>query len=103
MDSSTLPLAGCPQFAAPAEITDRSVLESTLDPRGPGLPVRARAASIDVVRLYPGAVGELLAREMASWGEFGHRFGGDRLLARLVEHVERGAGALRPPRPSRSG
>ena len=61
------------------------------------LPVRARAASIDAVRLYPGAVGELLARELSSWGEFGHRFGGDRLVARLVEHVE----GTRPPAPQR--
>lgn len=62
-----------------------------------GLPVRARAASIDAVRLYPNAVGELLAREMSSWGEFGYRFGGDRLVARLVEHVE----GSRPPGPHR--
>ncbi len=64
-----------------------------------GLPVRARAASIDAARLYPGAVGELLAREMSSWGGFGYRFGGDRLVARLVEHVEH-IGGFGPPQPT---
>ena len=32
VDSSTLQLAGCPQCLAPAEITDRFVLESTSGP-----------------------------------------------------------------------
>jgi hypothetical protein len=32
MDSSTLQLVGCPQCPAPAEITDRFVLESTSGP-----------------------------------------------------------------------
>ena len=49
--------------------------------------MRLRAAAFRVTRLYPGPVGELLARELLSWEEFGYRLGGGRLMMRLVEHV----------------
>jgi hypothetical protein len=32
-------------------------------------------------------VGELIARELLSWDEFGHLLGGNRMIMRLVEHV----------------
>jgi hypothetical protein len=68
------------------------------------LPARARAASHAALRLYPGAVGELLARELSAWGEFGHRFGGHELVARLIAHLDEVGAArerlepLGPPR-----
>ena len=67
------------------------------------LPARAGAASHAALRLYPGAVGELLARELSAWGEFGHRFGGHDLVAHLITHLdERGAAAREGPTlPSR--
>ena len=52
------------------------------------LPARARAASHGALRLYPGAVGELLARELSAWGEFGHRFGSHELVTRLITHLD---------------
>jgi hypothetical protein len=55
---------------------------------GPELPARARTASHAALRLYPGAIGELLARELSSWAEFGHRLGDDWLIARLVNHLD---------------
>ena len=38
--------------------------------------------------LYPGAVGELLAREFEAWAEFGHRLAGDGLLLRVARDLE---------------
>jgi hypothetical protein len=62
------------------------------------LPTQARAASHAALRLYPGAVGELLARELSVWAEFGHRFGGHNLVAHLITHLdERGAAARERP------
>jgi hypothetical protein len=62
------------------------------------LPARAHAASEAALGLYPGAVGELLARELSAWGEFGHRFGGHDLVALLIAHLdERGAVARERP------
>jgi hypothetical protein len=67
------------------------------------LPVRARTASDSAQRLYPGAIGELLARELLSWGEFGHRLGSHELVARLVDHLDEldaGRGSISPPPPA---
>jgi hypothetical protein len=61
------------------------------------LPARARAASHAALRLYPGVVGEFLARELSAWGEFGHRFGGHELVTRLIIHLECGAAARERP------
>jgi hypothetical protein len=54
----------------------------------PTLPSRARAASHAALWAYPGAIGELLAYELSSWGEFGHRFGSHELVAGLVDHID---------------
>ena len=46
-----------------------------------------RAAAFRARLVYPGPAGELIARELLSWDEFGHRLGGSRMIMRLVEHV----------------
>ena len=48
---------------------------------------RLRAAAFRARLVYPGPVGELIARELLSWDEFGHLLGGNRMIMRLVEHV----------------
>ncbi|QJY47104.1 hypothetical protein [Pseudonocardia broussonetiae] len=53
---------------------------------------RCLAAAHRARRTYPGPLGELVARELTSYAEFGHRFG-DGLIPRLVaavlsEHVD---------------
>ena len=54
---------------------------------------RIRAAAHHAARAYPGAVGELLARELTAHAEFGYRFTRDGLLTRLAAQV------LRTPAP----
>lgn len=49
--------------------------------------MRLRAAAFRATRLYPGPVGELVARELLTWEEFGYRLGGNQLVMRLVDHV----------------
>lgn len=51
-------------------------------------PERARclAAAHHARRTYPGPLGELVARELTSYADFGHRFG-DGLIPRLVAAV----------------
>ena len=48
---------------------------------------RLRAAAFRARLVYPGPVGELIARELLSWDEFGHLLGGNRMIMRLVGHV----------------
>jgi hypothetical protein len=48
---------------------------------------RTHAAAFRARLVYPGPVGELIARELLSWVEFGHRLGGNRMIMSLVEHV----------------
>lgn len=48
---------------------------------------RYRAAAHHAKRAYPGAVGELLSREILSWEEFGYRLGGEALMAQVVADV----------------
>jgi hypothetical protein len=48
---------------------------------------RYRAAA-DYARLrYPGAVGELIHRELRAYAEFGHRFARDALVPRLAADI----------------
>jgi hypothetical protein len=65
-----------------------------------GSRTRLRAAAFRASLVYPGPVGELIAQELLSWDEFGHRLGGTRMIMALVEHVLRtpAAGAGSPPR-----
>ncbi len=53
--------------------------------------MRMRSAAFAAKRLYPGPVGELVAKELAAWEEFGYRLDDHGLVARLVEHL------LKPP------
>ena len=46
-----------------------------------------RAAAFRARLVYPGPAGELLARELLSWDEFGHRLGGNRMIMKVVGHV----------------
>lgn len=48
--------------------------------------MRVRAAAARAPKLYPGPVGELIARELDSWAELGYRVGPG-LTARLCDHV----------------
>lgn len=49
--------------------------------------MKVRAAAFRATRIYPGAVGELLARELLSLEEFGFRFDKHGLTARLVDEI----------------
>lgn len=49
---------------------------------------RIRQAAIRAPRVFPGAVGELVAGELFMWELFGYRLGGGGLVMRLVEQIE---------------
>lgn len=49
--------------------------------------VRLAAARRRATAVYPGPVGELLARELDAWGAVGNRFGSGELIVRLVDHI----------------
>jgi hypothetical protein len=69
----------------------------TMDPRSR---TWLRAAAFRARHVYPGPVGELIARELLSWDEFGHRLGSNQMIMKLVEHVlwTPAAGPSTPPR-----
>jgi hypothetical protein len=50
---------------------------------------RLRAAAAYASRVFPGAVGEVLARELAAHADLGHRFGRDGLIDRLATEILR--------------
>jgi len=49
--------------------------------------MRMRAAAFRVTRLLPGPLGELLAREILTWEEFGYRLSGSGLILRAVDEI----------------
>jgi hypothetical protein len=49
--------------------------------------MRIRAAAERATQLYPGPVGELVARELLTWEEFGHRLGSAGPIMQLVDAV----------------
>lgn len=53
---------------------------------------RIRAAARAAERRYPGPVGEVLARELLTWEDFGYRVGKHGLVARLVDDLMKPAG-----------
>lgn len=63
---------------------------SAISGNAPGLEFHERsrclAAARFARRVYPGPLGELVARELTAYAEFGHRFG-DGLIPRLVTAV----------------
>lgn len=48
---------------------------------------KMRAAAFQATRVYPGAVGEMLKREIIAWEEFGFRFTTDALMNRLIAEL----------------
>jgi hypothetical protein len=48
---------------------------------------RVRAAALHARRIHPGRIGELLARELSAYAEFGYRFDTDALVPRLVDEI----------------
>lgn len=48
---------------------------------------RFRAAAHHAKRAYPGAIGELLSREILSWEQVGYRLGGWALMSQVVDQV----------------
>ncbi|GAC1542680.1 MAG: hypothetical protein NVS3B12_30860 [Acidimicrobiales bacterium] len=48
---------------------------------------QVRAAALRATRLYPGAVGELISRELLSWEDFGMRIAGHALIMRAVRDI----------------
>jgi hypothetical protein len=46
-----------------------------------------RAAAEHALREYPGALGELVHRELQAFADFGYRLAGDRLVARLAAEL----------------
>lgn len=49
--------------------------------------MRIREAAFHAKRIYPGPVGELIARELLSWEDFGYRLGGTDLIMSLVRFI----------------
>ncbi len=60
---------------------------------------RIRAAAHHARRVHPGAVGELVARELRAHAEFGYRFDTDGLLLRVAAEVLRAPAAERDDHP----
>jgi hypothetical protein len=48
---------------------------------------KIRTAAYRAARLYPGPVGEVLARELLSWEEFGVRLGANALITALIKVI----------------
>jgi hypothetical protein len=44
-------------------------------------------AALRACTIYPGPVGRLVCRELMAWADFGHRLGGDGLVAQLVREI----------------
>jgi hypothetical protein len=50
--------------------------------------MRVRRAAFRATRVYPGPVGQLIAKELNAWEEFGMRLGGHSLIMGVVEAIE---------------
>ena len=51
--------------------------------------MRLRRAAFKVTRLDLGPVGEMVAKELLAWEEFGWRLAGEGIVARIVDWVEK--------------
>jgi hypothetical protein len=49
--------------------------------------VRYRCAALHGRRMYPGALGELVHRELTAYADFGYRFNDDGLIPRLAAAI----------------
>jgi hypothetical protein len=50
--------------------------------------VRYRWAAVHGRRMYPGALGELIYRELTAYADFGYRFKDDGLIPRLAAAIQ---------------
>jgi hypothetical protein len=79
-----------------------SVLVATTKPTVPpevfALVDKTRLAHVgyQARKLWPGAIGELIQRELQAATDFGYRLGGAALITRLIEDVESAPGYTRP-------
>ncbi|MCD2193689.1 hypothetical protein LQ327_09905 [Actinomycetospora endophytica] len=48
---------------------------------------RCRIAAAHAQALQPGALGELIERELRAWADFGYQFDGDRLVPQLADEI----------------
>lgn len=48
---------------------------------------RVRAAALRAKRIYPGAVGELVAVELLAWHDFGYRLDNGGLIMKAVHEI----------------
>lgn len=74
----------------PVETPGAAVPPATAPPpkTHPNERMRVRAAAYRATRLHPGPLGELAARELLAWEEFGYRFERGSLAMRLVRALE---------------
>lgn len=49
--------------------------------------MKVRAAAFRASRVYPGAVGEMISRELLTWEEFGYKLGSFGIVMRVVDQV----------------
>lgn len=49
--------------------------------------MKLRAAAFRAQRVFPGAIGELLSRELLEWENFGYRLGSAGLIRRIVDQI----------------
>jgi hypothetical protein len=56
-------------------------------PPDPGTESAITRAALRACTIYPGPVGRLVCRELIAWADFGHRLGGDSLVAQLVREI----------------
>ena len=49
--------------------------------------MQIRAAAFRATRLFPGAIGTVLSRELLTWEEFGFRLGNDSTVRELVDQL----------------
>lgn len=73
----------------PPVYVDPETLTSGIRPIPMPLPdkMRLQAAANQAKRLYPGPAGEMIARELVAYAEFGFRVGPGSLVGRLVEEL----------------
>jgi hypothetical protein len=58
--------------------------------------MRIRSAAFQATQTYPGPIGELIARELLSWEEFGYRLGATGPIMRLVDTIMYSTGQTTP-------
>lgn len=76
-----------PHFTTPQPVYPPTAEVHPPAPLHPHEKMRLRAAAYQAVTRYPGPVGELIARELLTWEEFGYRLDNDGLVMRLVNHL----------------